>query len=112
MVTGHSVTLTLTDGMQGKGQVVAVREDALLLNVSSPVPGYEKGNGSAGYLTGTAIDNLEHRRHPDAFGAIWFLQGINVPPGSFMTGQIRWAVFGGIAVADLPVAGCRSASEK
>jgi hypothetical protein len=26
------------------------------------------------------------------FGAIWFLQGINVLPGSFMTGQIRWAV--------------------
>ena len=33
------------------------------------------------------------------FGAIWFLQGINVMPGSFMTGQIRWAVYGGIAVA-------------
>ena len=32
-------------------------------------------------------------------GAIWFLQGINVLPGSFMTGQIRWAVYGGIAVA-------------
>ena len=33
------------------------------------------------------------------FGAIWFLQGINVLPVSFMTGQIRWAVYGGIAVA-------------
>jgi hypothetical protein len=33
------------------------------------------------------------------FGAIWFLQGINVLPGSFMTGQIRWAVYGGIAAA-------------
>jgi LPXTG-motif cell wall-anchored protein len=32
------------------------------------------------------------------FGAIWFLQGINVLPGSFMTGQIRWAVYGGIAI--------------
>ena len=32
-------------------------------------------------------------------GTIWFLQGINVLPGSFMTGQIRWAVYGGIAVA-------------
>jgi hypothetical protein len=30
---------------------------------------------------------------------VWFLQGINVLPGSFMTGQIRWAVYGGIAVA-------------
>jgi hypothetical protein len=32
-------------------------------------------------------------------GAVWFLQGINVLPGSFMTGQIRWAVYGGIALA-------------
>jgi hypothetical protein len=32
------------------------------------------------------------------FGCIWFLQGIDVLPGSFMTGQIRWAVYGGIAV--------------
>ena len=32
------------------------------------------------------------------FGSIWFLQGINVLPGSFMTGQIRWAVYGGIAL--------------
>lgn len=31
-------------------------------------------------------------------GAIWFFQGINVMPGSFMTGQSRWAVNGGIAV--------------
>jgi hypothetical protein len=31
-------------------------------------------------------------------GTIWFLQGINVLPGSFMTGQVRWAVYGGIAV--------------
>lgn len=31
------------------------------------------------------------------FGAIWFLQGINVLPGSFMTGQTQWAVYGGIA---------------
>jgi hypothetical protein len=32
-------------------------------------------------------------------GAIWFLQGINVLPGSFMTGQTRWAVYGSIAFA-------------
>jgi hypothetical protein len=30
---------------------------------------------------------------------IWVLQGINVLPGSFMTGQIRWAVYGCIAIA-------------
>lgn len=27
-------------------------------------------------------------------GAVWFLQGINVLPGSFMTGQIEWSVYG------------------
>lgn len=31
-------------------------------------------------------------------GGVWFLQGINVLPGSFMTGQIRWAIVGGIMV--------------
>jgi hypothetical protein len=31
------------------------------------------------------------------FGSVWFLQGINVLPGSFMTGQMKWAVYGGIA---------------
>ena len=31
-------------------------------------------------------------------GCIWFLQGINVMPGSFMSGQSRWAVRGGITV--------------
>jgi hypothetical protein len=31
-------------------------------------------------------------------GLVWFLQGINVLPGSFMTGQTEWAVYGGIAI--------------
>jgi len=29
------------------------------------------------------------------FGSIWFLQGINILPGSFMTGQMKWAIYGG-----------------
>ena len=29
-------------------------------------------------------------------GTTWFLQGIYVLPGSFMTGQTRWAVYGSI----------------
>lgn len=32
-------------------------------------------------------------------GIVWFLQGINVLPGSFMTGQPQWAVNGAIAFA-------------
>ena len=30
-------------------------------------------------------------------GIGWFLQGINVLPGSIMSGQIQWALYGGIA---------------
>jgi hypothetical protein len=30
-------------------------------------------------------------------GAIWFLQGVNILPGSFMTGQLQWALYGAIA---------------
>jgi hypothetical protein len=29
-------------------------------------------------------------------GGVWFLQGINILPGSFMTGQILWAAIGGV----------------
>ncbi len=32
-------------------------------------------------------------------GAIWILQGINLLPGSFMTGQLRWALYGAISAA-------------
>jgi len=31
-------------------------------------------------------------------GSVWVLQGVNVLPGSFMSGQMQWAVRGGIAV--------------
>jgi hypothetical protein len=32
-------------------------------------------------------------------GGVWFLQGVNILPGSFMTGQIQWAVYGALAMA-------------
>ena len=32
-------------------------------------------------------------------GGLWFLQGINILPGSFMTGQTQWAVYGIISIA-------------
>ena len=31
-------------------------------------------------------------------GGVWILQGINVLPGSFMTGQTKWTVYGAVAV--------------
>src|SRR6266849_9491895 len=36
---------------------------------------------------------IEHRgRSAGVFGGVWFLQGVNVLPGIFMSGQIRWCV--------------------
>jgi membrane-bound ClpP family serine protease len=32
-------------------------------------------------------------------GMVWVLQGVNILPGSFMTGQIQWAYNGAIAIA-------------
>ncbi len=31
-------------------------------------------------------------------GLVWFLQGINILPGSFMTGDPQWAINGGVAM--------------
>ena len=31
-------------------------------------------------------------------GAVWVLQGVNILPGSFMTGQIQWAYNGAVAI--------------
>ena len=49
-------------------------------------------------------------------GAVWMLQGVNVLPGSMMTGQTFWAVAGavtlvvGLALAYLGVRGGRAAT--
>ena len=32
------------------------------------------------------------------FGGVWFMQGINVLPGSFMSGHSQWAITGGIMI--------------
>jgi hypothetical protein len=32
-------------------------------------------------------------------GGIWILQGINILPGSFMTGNPQWAINGAITLA-------------
>jgi hypothetical protein len=32
-------------------------------------------------------------------GCVWILQGFNVLPGSFMTGQTKWALYGGLLAA-------------
>ncbi len=32
-------------------------------------------------------------------GTVWILQGIGLLPGSFMTGQFEWAIYGALTVA-------------
>ena len=29
-------------------------------------------------------------------GIVWFFQGVGLLPGSFMTGQSQWAIYGGL----------------
>lgn len=31
-------------------------------------------------------------------GGVWIFQGINILPGSFMTGQAKWAMYGAFLV--------------
>jgi divalent metal cation (Fe/Co/Zn/Cd) transporter len=31
-----------------------------------------------------------------ALGFVWILQGVNILPGSFMTGQVQWAIYGAV----------------
>jgi uncharacterized membrane protein HdeD (DUF308 family) len=31
-------------------------------------------------------------------GAVWVLQGVDVLPGSVMTGDVHWAIYGAIAI--------------
>jgi hypothetical protein len=43
-------------------------------------------------------------------GGVWLLQGISILPGSFMTGQMFWAVMGAVSMATgglLVIAGFR-----
>ena len=32
-------------------------------------------------------------------GGVWLLQGVGILPGSFMTGQLFWAIVGAISLA-------------
>jgi hypothetical protein len=31
-------------------------------------------------------------------GVVWILQGITILPGSFMSGQTQWAIYGAVAL--------------
>jgi hypothetical protein len=61
MIVGRRVALILTDSTTVKGEVVAMREETILMDVSSAVKGYAKGSGSIPRSSLALID-LERRR--------------------------------------------------
>lgn len=56
LLTAHSVTLTLTNGTSVKGEAVSVRDDGILMDVSTAVKGYARGSGSVPRNEITFID--------------------------------------------------------
>lgn len=45
MVVGHKVAITLTDDLIVGGEVASVRDDSIVLDVTSPTKGFPRGNG-------------------------------------------------------------------
>jgi hypothetical protein len=56
LLSGHRVTLTLTDGSSVQGEAVAIRDDGILMDVSTAVQGYAKGSGSVPRASIVLID--------------------------------------------------------
>jgi len=65
LIAGQHVSLVLNDGITVKGEVIALREEAILLDVSSATKGYPKGNGS---VPRTALAQINLERHRGAWG--------------------------------------------
>ena len=55
-------------------------------SIAGPLPEYTVRD----FLSVTAVILM-------VLGTIWFFQGINFLPGSFMTGQPKWAAYGATA---------------
>jgi hypothetical protein len=65
LIVGHRVEVILTEGPKVRGEIIAVREDALVLDVTSRVKGYEKGNAS---LPRTSISLVKVERTRGSWG--------------------------------------------
>lgn len=46
MIVGHKVHITLTDDLIVGGEVASVRDDSIVLEVSSPTKGFPRGSGT------------------------------------------------------------------
>lgn len=89
-VTGHPVTVTLSDGTAVKGEAIAVRDDAMLLDVSSAAKGYPKGSGS---ITRNSIALIDLQRTKGSWGralgtVIGVLGGISL--GAYVDAKNLW----------------------
>lgn len=97
LVTGHPVTLTLTDGTFVKGEAVAIREDAILMDVSTAVKGYAKGSGS---VPRNSVVLIDLQRTRGSWGrtlgtVIGVLGGISL--GAYVDARNLWNISAGQA---------------
>ena len=46
MIVGHKIHITLTDDLIVGGEVASVRDDAIVMEVTSPARGYPRGSGT------------------------------------------------------------------
>lgn len=67
-------------------RVIAVVRHRRAPSIAGPLPEYTVRD----FLSVTAVILM-------VLGTIWFFQGINFLPGSFMTGQPKWAAYGATA---------------
>ena len=67
LVVGHGVTLILTDGTAVRGEAVAVRDDAMLVDVGTDSKAYKKGSGS---VPRNSIEFIDVQRTRGSWGRI------------------------------------------
>jgi len=98
-IYGHSVELTLPGAYTVKGEVVAVRDDAMFLNVkkTSDIKAYPRGNAVIPRSSVTLL-NLERR------GSNWRTMGTvigvlsGVVVGGYIAGKTATSPGGGVAI--------------
>ena len=67
LVVGHGVTLILTDGTAVRGEAVAVRDDAMLVEVGTDSKADQKGSGS---VPRNSIEFIDVQRTRGSWGRI------------------------------------------
>ena len=65
LIVGHRVEVVLTEGPKIKGEIISVREDGLVMDVTSRAKGYEKGSAS---ISRSAVNLIKVERTRGSWG--------------------------------------------